>query len=682
MPQPASDAAARRRWTPALLLVVGLAAFFARLMTAPPGINGDAARLGVTAFDFLYEDLWPFYIYHQFAPHPLIVYLQAALFSAAGFTLAALRGLTAFIGALWVPVGYIVCRELFAGRGRRFAHRAGLVAAFGMALTPFLTDFAHLGTENPLLPLLELLTVAFVWRGVRSGRRTAFVLGGLALGLSQYSYIVARFWPLAFAAGMLAALLTRPRQVLARWRGLALSAGVAALVALPQWVLFVTEPYSFTARTGNEAGRFIFDMPRAGAIFVEKLLNQLLAIGWRWDTTYYFTDAPGRPLLNPVLLVLILAGAAVALLRREPGLRLVLAVLAVMLIPDLITYEGTVPSATRLVGAYPWLYVVCGVGGAALAGWLERRSTRLRAHAGTLVVLAVVLAGTAEQAVFGAVQVPRMMDRAGFEWRTSSVDIVEARLAGQHQGAKILIPSGEVQRAPLTFLLAEHYPARAGGVPVPLQPGERVTVIVPDDPTRPTTAGIPAWYVEDEWVLLADGVMTFLPPLPGSVQPDETAGRETFHAANGAVVAHVYEGTWAGVEPGMQPTQAAYQNGMRLAGYTLGEAAPGETLVVTLYWQVTEPLERDVEIFVQVLDAFEQYQAGIHTWPLHGAYRARAWEPGEIVPISYRLDLPETLEPGSYKVVAGVYDLLGREPIPTTDGAPYTTVAPVDVGAD
>ena len=58
---------------PLVLLLFGLTTHFAYLTVAPPGVHGDSARLGLHAFDFLQRGIWPFYIYHQFAPNPLIV---------------------------------------------------------------------------------------------------------------------------------------------------------------------------------------------------------------------------------------------------------------------------------------------------------------------------------------------------------------------------------------------------------------------------------------------------------------------------------------------------------------------------------------------------------------------------------------------------------------------------------
>ena len=61
---------------PAALFLFGLISYGLHWLTAPPGINGDASRLGLYAFDFVQDKLLPFYIYHQFGPHPLIIYVH------------------------------------------------------------------------------------------------------------------------------------------------------------------------------------------------------------------------------------------------------------------------------------------------------------------------------------------------------------------------------------------------------------------------------------------------------------------------------------------------------------------------------------------------------------------------------------------------------------------------------
>jgi hypothetical protein len=91
-------------------------------------------------------------------------------------------------------------------------------------------------------------------------------------------------------------------------------------------------------------------------------------------------------------------------------------------------------------------------------------------------------------------------------------------------------------------------------------------------------------------------------------------------------------------------------------------------LTVTLFWECQRRLDHDVELFTQVLTPEGAYFVGIHAWPLHGAYRVRAWAPGEIVPTSYTFDIPADTPPGVYALTTGVFHLTRRERIPVVNG--------------
>ncbi|MFQ5612207.1 MAG: glycosyltransferase family 39 protein [Anaerolineae bacterium] len=659
----------RRDWLPLLLLLLSLATHFAHFLSAPPGVSGDAARLGLYTLDFLQRDLWPFYIYHQFAPNPLIVYLQAPVFTVFGFTLPALRGLTAFGGALATPAVYLAGRELFAGRGLRFARRAGLMAALGLALSPFFGLFSRHGMEPPLLPVVELLAVASLWRGLRRGRRLDFFLAGVVIGLSQYTYIVGRVFPLALAAACGAALWTN-RHLLARWRGLALAGITAALLALPQWLLFIRAPYTFVARTRQSAGQFVFSLPDPGPILGAKILNQLSMFGWRWDNPY--NPQSSRPLLTPVLFLGLLVALGATVRARRAGQSFGLTMAVLLLLPDLLAFEGLLPQATRLTAALPFIFLMAGLGCAIVWGWLENRP-RLPAWVAAVIPLAVVLSGLARQWDFAARVIPQVNATEGLEWRASLVEVAEAEYIAAHRERAILLPSSEYQRAPLAYLLAEFYPRRGGGWPPPLEPGETVTVVTPVDPERPTTEGIPAGYVPDEWVLLKDGGVYFLPPLPEGIAP--LGQSQPLLAGNGVPAAQVFPARWRGASPAIQPLAVSFTNGLDLVGYGASELAPGQPLTVTLYWQPRRQIRADTQIFVQLLDRNAQALAGLHDWPLHGAYRIRAWQPGETMPLSYRLPLPPDLPPGPYRLIVGTFDLVQQQRIPLSTGEDFATVA-------
>jgi 4-amino-4-deoxy-L-arabinose transferase-like glycosyltransferase len=660
-------------WLPLLLLCLGGALQLAHYVSAPPGVQGDAARLGLHTIDFIYRNVWPFYIYHQGAPDPLILYLQAPLFVAFGFTPATLRGITALVGALAVPAIYIAGRELFAEEGARLARRAGLLAAVALALDPFFGLYCRYGIEGALLPIIELLAFACLWRGVRRRRWYDFCLAGLFIGLSQYAYIVARAFPLALAVACTVALVA-DRRLRARWRGVGLAAGTAAFVAVPQWLLFLRLPYTFVARTQGSDQPFILGMADPARILVTKLVNQFLMLGWKWDNAYNPYSSQ-RPLLTPVVFLgLVVATATVG--RRKAGHLACLVLAGLMFVPDLLIYEGTSPWATRVVPAIPFIVLAAGLGCAILWRWLEA-VPRLPVWAPSLVLVGVLLGGVESQWNFAAVGLPRVNASKGLEWQASLVEVAEADYIAAHLDETILIPSSEYERAPLAFLLAEHFPRRAGGVPVPLAPGDGVLVISPLRPERPTTEGIPAGFLPGEWVLLKEGVAYFMPPVAHSVRP---AGEpQRLKASNGAGAATVVAATWSGAQPAVEPLHLSFDDGLDLVGYQESPLVAGQPLTVTLYWQPRYEVRADAQIFVQLLDRNDQAVAGIHDWPLHGAYRVRAWQPGETVPLSYRFPVPADLPPGRYRLICGVVDLVRQSRVPLAGGQEFATVVALKV---
>ena len=125
--------------------------------------------------------------------------------------------------------------------------------------------------------------------------------------------------------------------------------------------------------------------------------------------------------------------------------------------------------------------------------------------------------------------------------------------------------------------------------------------------------------------------------------------------------------------------RASFANGLDLIGYQAGELVSGQPLSLTLYWQPAGTIQDDVEVFVQLLDKNQQAVAGIHSWPLHGAYRIRAWHPDEIMPLTYSLPIPSDLLPGPYRLIAGAFDLTQHRRIPLRTGEDQQVLATLKV---
>ncbi len=79
----------------------------------------------------------------------------------------------------------------------------------------------------------------------------------------------------------------------------------------------------------------------------------------------------------------------------------------------------------------------------------------------------------------------------------------------------------------------------------------------------------------------------------------------------------------------------------------------GETLSLTLYWQVAQKPDQIVSAFVHLLDENGQLVAQSDQWP--GGLPAHLWATGQIIGDSHTLSLPDDAPPGLYRLAIGLY---------------------------
>jgi len=127
---------------------------------------------------------------------------------------------------------------------------------------------------------------------------------------------------------------------------------------------------------------------------------------------------------------------------------------------------------------------------------------------------------------------------------------------------------------------------------------------------------------------------------------------------------------------GAHPLAANLDGRVRLTGYDLpsdrlsaDRIRAGQEMTVTLYWQATAPLEADLKTFVHLRDEENRPVAQVDAAPLQGFYPTTAWQPGEILNDTQRLILPGDLKPGSYRIIAGLYDAKTGQRLSVLDAA-------------
>lgn len=121
-----------------------------------------------------------------------------------------------------------------------------------------------------------------------------------------------------------------------------------------------------------------------------------------------------------------------------------------------------------------------------------------------------------------------------------------------------------------------------------------------------------------------------------------------------------------------------------LHGYTLdaSQATAGGFLDLTLYWQADGPALRPYTVFNHLVNAHQlsenqQPVAQQDNWPVNGQWPPTCWRQGENVVDSYRIELPADLAPGSYTLLAGLYDAFGESRLLTVNGQDTVPLANV-----
>ncbi|MDY7041282.1 MAG: glycosyltransferase family 39 protein, partial [Chloroflexota bacterium] len=330
-----------------LALLIGIIVFSAflrlyRINELPPGCNYDQSAYGVDALRIIRGEEFPIFFESNFGREPLFSYLVAACFLVVGVGPTAIRVASALVGILTVPAVYLLAQELFADE-EGWAQWGGLLAAFSVAVSYWDLVFSRFGLRAILVPLCETMTFYFAWRGLRTGRRRAFVGAGVFLGLSMYTYQAARAIP------ALLLLMVLYQAVLARLSlrrhlfNLALMFAVGLLIFAPLGFYFLRSPGSASLRVEqtlvvgtDEAG-----ITEEARTLVTKLVENLLMFNVRGEDDPRFNLA-GRPALNPFLSALFLLGLVVSVWRiRRPLYPFLLTWLAAMLAPAVLARHGS-----------------------------------------------------------------------------------------------------------------------------------------------------------------------------------------------------------------------------------------------------------------------------------------------------------------------------------------------------
>lgn len=131
-----------------------------------------------------------------------------------------------------------------------------------------------------------------------------------------------------------------------------------------------------------------------------------------------------------------------------------------------------------------------------------------------------------------------------------------------------------------------------------------------------------------------------------------------------------------------QPLNVYLGEAIVLTGYTLAEGPfqPGREVPVSLYWRAQAAVPADYTVFVQLLGPDGLPVTQIDSYPVAAFCPTSSWGLDETIRDNYGLPLPADVPPGSYRLIAGMYDLSTMQRLPVTpSGQDFVPLAEIQV---
>lgn len=369
-------------WVILITLVGGILRFWA-LGDLPPGLWRDEAYYALDAVHVL-EGEHPIFFEANNGREPLFIYLVAGSIAALGHTPVAVRLVAAILGTLLIPATALMGRALFDDR-------VGLLAAAVTTMTVWSLNLSRVGFRTISLPLILALCVWQAAVAVKTGRLGHFAAAGALYGLLFYTYLAARFTPIALLAAL--GLWWLGQRGTARdqfpWRGAAVALVTAMLVAAPLFVYLALHSAEGEGR-GAQVSILnpVINRGDPLGLLVRQAVGTVAMFTFRGDFNPRH-NVPLRPVFDPFVGLAAVLGLSIALARwRRAPYAFMLAWTGTMLLPTVLAEDA--PHFLRAVGVLPiaFLFPALGLDGAWT--WLAARG---RARLGAAIVAGALVLG-------------------------------------------------------------------------------------------------------------------------------------------------------------------------------------------------------------------------------------------------------------------------------------------------
>lgn len=336
-----------------LVLIVTAATRLYRIMEIPPGLWLDETDIAKQALEIVRGARpYPWHVARLEIPW-LYHYYVAAFYAFLGPGYLTVKLPHLVVSILTGGSLYLLARELL---DEPFA----LIAALLWATMRWSVNMSRWGHANAMALFWYVTVLWLLWRGMKQKRWGYWLAGGVALGLSQYSYQAARSLVLLVLLFLLyQGLHSRGKLHSARFQILAFF-GLFILIYAPLGYTYVHQPRLFLARSEAIS---IFNplFTRDPWITLKANVGKYLGMFFYVGDPNGRHNIPGWPVVDPVTGLLLVVGLA-RMIRAPARPRHVLLFLWIgaFLTAGILTTEA--PNTFRVYGITPALALIAALG--------------------------------------------------------------------------------------------------------------------------------------------------------------------------------------------------------------------------------------------------------------------------------------------------------------------------------
>jgi hypothetical protein len=224
------------------------------------------------------------------------------------------------VGLLSLIFAYLLAREMFAYE--RNARLVALLSASLMATSYWHVSISRYGFRAISQPLLQSLTLYFLWRGLKvRPPNWQLLLAGAFCGATAYTYLASRAFPLALLPFFIW-LILRSHSRKARVFQIAVFTASALAVFAPLGYFFIVNPLYFSIRMSQVS---IFNPEVNKGDFIGTLLRSIRdaagMFSFEGDPQWRF-NIPGKCVFNPLFSIFFYLGLAInalKMIKRKGG---------------------------------------------------------------------------------------------------------------------------------------------------------------------------------------------------------------------------------------------------------------------------------------------------------------------------------------------------------------------------